>query len=144
MRRVRSSLTGPAEIADPDVSSVPYRRLGPRCGRVLKPYEGVWGALLGDVRCGRPEGHRGVCRSVQLLERERQMHQLRQPQVNARRKAERARVSRERLMADLAAAVEQASAQARFRALGRLCQIQAHSLQIQCPSTRMMSWPTST
>lgn len=120
MRRVRSSSTGPAEIADPDMSSVGYVRLGPRCGRVMLGYEGIWGALLDDVRCGRPEGHRGVCRSVQSLDREKVKTAARWPVYQARRRA------RDRL------------------AKGLLRQTQAHSLQIQCPSTRMMSWPTRT
>ena len=47
----------------------------PRCGRVLRRYEAVWGALLEDPVCGRPEGHNPPCRSVQAVaaaaERER-------------------------------------------------------------------------
>jgi hypothetical protein len=38
-------------------------------------FEAVWGALLEDPACGRPEGHNGPCRSVQAVaaavERER-------------------------------------------------------------------------
>lgn len=41
----------------------------PRCGRPLRRYEAVWGALLDDPVCGRPAGHSGQCRSVQALRR---------------------------------------------------------------------------
>lgn len=38
----------------------------------MHPYEGVWGALLDEVLCGRPEGHNGQCRSRQAIARERE------------------------------------------------------------------------
>jgi len=41
--------------------------VAPRCGRPMLGYEAVWGALLDEVTCGRPEGHNGPHRSVQAL-----------------------------------------------------------------------------
>lgn len=63
--------------------------LKPRCGRVMLGYEGVWGALLDDVVCGRPEGHSGMHRSVQSLDRARERNRLRWPATRKRRQAKR-------------------------------------------------------
>lgn len=75
---------------DPGIGSLPDRVGSPRCGRVMHRYEAVWGAMFDDPVCGRPEGHTGVCRSVQSLERAREADRERWPAANARKRAERA------------------------------------------------------
>ena len=37
----------------------------------MRRLEAVWGALLEDPVCGRPEGHNPPCRSVQSVQRAR-------------------------------------------------------------------------
>ena len=84
--------------ADPDGSTVQYDTQTPRCGRVMLPYEGIGGALLDDVVCGRPEGHNGKCRSVQALDRARERDRARWPVVREqRRQAKRRAVLAEAL-----------------------------------------------
>ena len=41
-----------------------------RCGRVMRRYEAVHGALPEAPECGRPAGHNGPCRTVQAMARE--------------------------------------------------------------------------
>jgi len=65
----------------------------PRCGRVLRRYEAVWGALLEDPVCGRPEGHNPPCRSAQAVAaaRQRDLAPMRAQQNNELRNARRRR-----------------------------------------------------
>jgi len=70
----------------------------PRCGHVMHPYEAVWGALLDDVLCGRPDGHNGRHRSVQSLDKERlqrRWSRYSEKRKQARRRATLARALRE-------------------------------------------------
>jgi hypothetical protein len=64
--------------------------------------EAIWGALLEDPPCGRPEGHNGPCRSVMAVRRKQETDTARL----ARRRRSR------RLHARLASVVELAAAQA--------------------------------
>ena len=41
--------------------------LAPRCGKAMRLVEAAWGALPEGLRCGRPAGHNGPCRSPQAL-----------------------------------------------------------------------------
>ena len=69
-------------------------------------YEAVWGALLEDPVCGRPEGHSGQHRSVMAVQRK---------QAADAGRLTRRRRSR-RLHARLGAVVELAAAQGQERA----------------------------
>lgn len=83
---------------DPDVGSVPRKQAKPRCHAPMHPYEAVWGALLDDVVCGRPEGHKGQHRSVQSLDRERtkkRWERYSEQRCQKRRRAKLARALRE-------------------------------------------------
>jgi hypothetical protein len=56
----------------------------PRCGRVMHRYEAVWGALLDDVTCGRPQGHNGQCRSRQSISKAQERSRHKWPEYRAR------------------------------------------------------------
>jgi hypothetical protein len=84
----------------------------------MHKYEAAHGPLLDDVTCGRPEGHNGVCRSVQALEKARQYSQDNWPKYRVARN-ERKRRSRLPLADQLAIAVADAAEDARWSALGR-------------------------
>ena len=43
--------------------------LVPRCGKPMRRFEAVWGALPEEPECGRPRGHNGPCRSVPAVAR---------------------------------------------------------------------------
>lgn len=102
----------------PDGSTVPLPRETIRCGRAMNKYEKIWGALLDDVLCGRPAGHKGQCRSGQAMERTRQRQRDRWPQTRERRNARRA-FTRLPVADQLAIAVADAAEEARWQALGR-------------------------
>ena len=74
----------------------------PRCGRVMRRVEAVWGALPDEVTCGRPEGHNGEHRTVMGVRRKQEADAAR---LNRRRRSRR-------LHARLASVVELATAQA--------------------------------
>jgi len=73
-----------------------------RCGRVMRRYEKVHGALPEAPECGRPAGHNGPCRSVLAMVRDRPKMLARQA-VFRRRRREAARQAGRRAV--LAAAV---------------------------------------
>lgn len=85
---------------------MPGRGVTPRCGRPMRRYEAVWGALPEEPECGRPEDHTGQCRSSMALKRDHEKNLARQ------RRRKRAR----RLHVRLAAVVELAAAEAARRA----------------------------
>jgi hypothetical protein len=103
-------------VPDPDVGSVPAKPAAPRCHTPMQPYEGVWGALLDGVVCGRPAGHSGQHRSVQSLDRERSKKRWERYSEQRQDRRRRARLS---LADQLAIAVCDASEEARWDALGR-------------------------
>lgn len=103
-------------VPDPDVGSLRDRQLSPRCHAPMHAYEGVWGALLDGVVCGRPEGHSGQHRSVQSLNAERSRKRW---QRQSERRRELRQLARLPLADQLAIAVDDAAEEARWDALGR-------------------------
>ena len=63
--------------------------MSPRCGRPMLRFEAVWGPLLEDPVCGRPEGHNGVCRSTLALAKALEGDRKRWPRVRDRYQARR-------------------------------------------------------
>ena len=61
-----------------------------RCGRVMRRYESVHGALLDDLLCGRPAGHNGPCRSGIAWDRYLREDRARLAVARERARAERA------------------------------------------------------
>lgn len=92
----------------------------PRCGRLMTPYEAVWGALLDDVMCGRPLGHNGQCRSVQAVSKERERYRANWPKYREKRQQRREmRRAQEKARDELAIIVRVAAKQARDRELAK-------------------------
>jgi hypothetical protein len=60
----------------------------------MQPYEGVWGALLDGVVCGRPAGHSGQHRSVQSLDHERSKRRWERYNEKRQQKRRRERLAR--------------------------------------------------
>ena len=89
-------------------------------------YEGIWGALLDPVTCGRPEGHNGRCRSVQAIRRATERSRKdwtkirdEQEQLETLRNAQLRKIRHDLLRRQLSEAVEKASRQAREREMAR-------------------------
>lgn len=98
----------------------------PRCGREMHAYEGVWGALLDPVTCGRPQGHNGRCRSVQALRRTAERSRKDWPKIREERErletlrnAQLRKIRQDLLRRQLSEAVEMASRQAWEREMAR-------------------------
>lgn len=52
---------------------------GPRCGKPMTRYEASNGPMPEEPACGRPEGHRGPCRSATAWARQMRAWPARKP-----------------------------------------------------------------